>query len=138
MMMKGSLRLLAVAGVLAFGANAAQAAQTSADSSDGPAHELRVVNRSTVDVRVYVKDADGQTHTLAEVGRDRVETVEVPAAISALGAFQIKVLPVLVTHWGRTTGRGIRTQDLNLPQRAVIQLWLEKDLAQSRVAIPAQ
>jgi hypothetical protein len=130
-MMKGTLQLFAAAALIAFGANNAQA-------SEDASHELRIVNNSTVSVSVYVQDAAGRMHRLDRVASDKTVTMEVPADIAAAGAFQIKVVPIAPVWSPWTSGEGIRTHDLNLPEGAAITLRLEEDLQESQIEVVTQ
>jgi hypothetical protein len=130
-MMKGTFHAFAAAALLALGANTAQA-------SEDASHELRVINNSTTSVRVYVQDAHGVMHRLSRVAVSQTEIMEVPADIAADGPFRIKVLPDAPAWSPWSSGAGMRTHDLNLPEGAAINLWLEPNLLDSVIEIPAQ
>ena len=69
------------------------------------------------------------------MARDRTEILEVPAAIAAQGAFQIRVVPVAPAWSPWASAEGIRTHDLKLPEGAAINLRLERNLQDSQIEV---
>jgi hypothetical protein len=136
--LRGTFQLFTAAALLALGANAAQAAQIAGHGDGGATHELRVINNSAGSVEVYVQDAKGHMHRLAKVARSQTGVLEIPEEVTESGAFQIKVLPDAPAWSPWTSGAGMRTHDLKLPEGAAINLWLEPDLRESTVEVPRQ
>jgi len=113
---KQSLRAVLAMTILVLAADAAAAEVADAQPGPGDTHEVRVVNNSITPVRVYAQDADGRLHRLGRVAQSGFELLEVPAEVTALGAFRIKVVSAPQVWGPATDGVTVRTGDLYLEE----------------------
>ena len=100
---------------------------------------VRVTNNNYGHVRVYVVDSDNRRHLLGSVSPSRVKDLQIPAGlVRGNGTVQLRVYPVLLAPRLREIARepaGVQTKELSVQSDQVIQLYLERDLTNSRVGI---
>ena len=133
-MRKGTLHLAIAAGMLALGANSAQAETPIL----GPANntlEVRVINNNASPMRVYVQDANGGLHRMTTVSSSDFKIVEIPGEITALGAVQLKLVPNEPVWSFAGAPDGVRTRDLDLKIGDAVNLWVETVITDSKVEI---
>ena len=128
-MMKGTLRILAAAAVLAMGADRAEAATGPTDD-----HEIRVVNHYAVSVQVFLEDAEGRLHDLGRVRDSEFKVLAIDAETASLGEFRLKIFPD--TSLGALTAApGIRSVTLELGDGDSVNVYLGDELARSQIEV---
>lgn len=131
--MKTMYRAVLTLALITAGAGSIEAAE-----SNGPideiTNEIYVMNNHVAAVRVYAEDASGKLHRLGSVARGRFKTFEIPAEIGAT-QFRVKVFPTNPLWLSPVDDFGVKTEVLNFSTDHQITIWLESDLAQSKVEI---
>ena len=133
-MKKGTLHVAIAAGLLALGANSAKAEPPVL----GPANntlEIRVINNNASPVRIYVQDAKGKLHGMGTVASADFKIIEVPGAVTAMGAVQLKLVPNEPVWSFAGDPDGVRTRDLELKIGDAVNFWVETELTDSKVEI---
>ena len=106
-------------------------------AEEGPT--VRVTNNYGHPVKVYAVDFDNRRHLLGSVSPSRVKDLQIPAGlVRENGTIQLKVYPVLLAPGLGVTAlepAGLKTRELSVQSDQVIQLYLERDLTNSRVSI---
>jgi len=101
------------------------------DDSVNP--EVNVSNNSWSPVEVYVEDSLGGLHPLGRLDRNRFRLFEIPAEVTDLGDFRVKVYPQESDVWSLRSLNGIKTKPLHPQEGELVILLLEKDLKASVV-----
>ena len=100
---------------------------------------VRVMNNYSRHVRVYVVDSDNRRHLLGRVGPTKLKDLQIPAGLGqGTDTVQLKVYPVLPAPGPGVTvfeAAGIKTKEFSVQTDQVIQLYLEPNLARSKVGI---
>ena len=129
--MKRMIGALALA--LTFAAVAPTATEAATPSNDEV--EVYVVNHHDVRVRVFAEDQNGHLHSLGEVLRGEVQSLDVPAAVAA-GAYRLKVVPAPQDIWSPVSDReALMTVPIAADQVDRVTLWVERELEMSDLEI---
>ena len=132
--MKGTYRVALMLSMAAFSAASVEAAELNGPNDDAT-YEVRVVNNFVSSVRVYAQDSEGRLHSLGQVARGQVQSLEVSAEIAERGEVRIKIYPYEPTWSLLSHASAIRTEDLDLQTGVDVTIWVEPDLAASTVEI---
>jgi hypothetical protein len=104
--------------------------------SDEPGNQIVVANHSVTPVRVFLEDADGQLYPLGGVESGETKMLEAPADAVGRGDFRVRVTPrgYMVN---RRDPVSIRTQDLHVEEDDTVVIWLDREMARSKVEVRA-
>jgi len=131
--MKAMHRVALTLGLVFISAGSIEAAEAFGPVEE-VANEVYVVNNHLSDVRVYAEDASGRLHRLGRVSRGRLKSFEIPSEVAG-SDFRIKVFPSNPLWASPAADFGIKTGVLDFETDHQVTVWLEADLAQSKVEI---
>ncbi len=119
--------------MLALSAVSVRATEVAGPDEATIGGEINVTNNSWTPIQVYAEDSEGDLHFLGRVSRNKFVLFEIPAEISELGDFRIKLYPDESDVRPAHSSGGIKTQPLNPKQGELVVVLVEPDLSSSVV-----
>jgi len=120
-------------GLVALGAGPIDGAEPGAPG-DRVGNQIVVVNQSVTPVRVFVEDSEGRSYELGNLDRGETRMFEAPAEFMERGDFQVRVRPRQYAQ-RFSDPVSITTGALDIDDGEAVILWLDRDLARSKVEV---